>query len=98
MLVSPDDKIIKKEDFIKVMKGCKQNTSQKDIDNKAKELKFESKTTLTYDETYLMAKQLWVENQQNQQNQQKLTQEEKDSLFNLFPHLQLKSKLTLLFL
>jgi hypothetical protein len=60
MLVSTDDKTIKKDDFIKVMKGCKQNPVQKDIDHAIKELKFESKTQLTYDEAYLLAKTLWV--------------------------------------
>ncbi len=61
ILVSTDDKTIKRDEFIKVMKGCKKNTTQKEIDLKLKELKFESKTHLTYDETYLMAKQLWAE-------------------------------------
>jgi hypothetical protein len=59
MSLSTDDKSIKKEEFIKVMQGCKQNTNQKDIDNKMKELKFDTKTHLNYDETYLVAKNLW---------------------------------------
>jgi hypothetical protein len=75
LLVSTDEKMIKREDFIKVMKGCKQNPSQKDIDNMAKELQYETKAVLSYDETYLMAKKLWV------QNQVKLTQQEKDCEF-----------------
>ena len=77
-IVSPDDKTIKDEDFIKVMKGCKQNPSQKDIDNAIKEFKFETKAQYNYDETYMMAKYLWVQKQQNQQSQHKLTQQEKD--------------------
>jgi hypothetical protein len=76
LLVSTDDKTIKREDFIKVMKGCKQNPAQKDIESMAKELTLDTKTTLTYDETYLLAKRLWV------QSTKKLTQEEKDCNFN----------------
>jgi hypothetical protein len=75
-MVSPDDKTIKDEDFIKVMKGCKQNPSQKDIDNAMKELKFETKAQLNYDETYMMAKHLW------NPSPKKLTQEEKDRMIN----------------
>ncbi len=74
-LVSADDKTIKRDEFLKVMKGCKQNPAQEDIDLAIREFKFETKTTLSYDETYQIAKHLWV---QNQQNQKKLTQQEKD--------------------
>jgi Ca2+-binding EF-hand superfamily protein len=83
LLLSKDDKTIQKDDFIKVMKGCKQNPAQKDIDQKIKELKFEKKTNYNYEETYLMVKQLWAHNQ-NKDAQKKLSQQEKDR--EIFTH------------
>jgi hypothetical protein len=75
MVVSADDKTIKKEIFIVTMKGCKQTATQSDIDRVAKELKLDTKTNWSFEEANLLAKRLWVP---KQQNQKKLTQEEKD--------------------
>jgi hypothetical protein len=63
MIVSIDDKTIKKDDAIKVFKGCNQNPSSQQIDAAMHELNLHAKVNLTLDDMYLIAQKIWVHGQ-----------------------------------
>jgi Ca2+-binding EF-hand superfamily protein len=60
---------IKKEDMMKVMKGCGQNPQPNELETAIKLFKFETKTHLTLEEGYKVAQHLWVQFKNPQQQQ-----------------------------
>jgi hypothetical protein len=62
VLASADKgKTVKREDFIRVLKGCNQNPNQQELELVYKELKFETKPVLTYEEGLKVAQYVWFQ-------------------------------------
>jgi Ca2+-binding EF-hand superfamily protein len=72
---------IKKEDLMKVMKGCGQNPQPNELETAIKLFKLEAKTHLTLEEGHKVAQHMWIQAKAPQQQQQPPQQPVRKLLF-----------------
>jgi hypothetical protein len=70
IVISADDKNIKREDMARLMNACGQNTQPNQLEAACKELKYDAKPQLTLEEAHKVAEIVWIQKQAQPTQQQ----------------------------